>query len=235
MNRLRARAKSERLLKSLYAVLDCELKAMEAEKNREIAKFEKLSNDETGLQKYQKDSGLTKDICNRILEEVKQDLETCNRFQMLRPEENAVYGEHDLKTLYRVDSQVREVWKGVDGQKPVDLIVIGLSAEETLLGDCKFGLKRDDPWMIRNEEQFNKEFLEKFTSVSSCIQINDNVTPCSEMLLIVTSALAPLLKNRIEDFKLDSNYAGIPYDKIKVCSVDDIYSVCQKLLPSFIE
>ena len=55
------------------------------------------------------------------------------------------------------------------------------------------------------------------------------------MLLIVTSALAPLLKNRIEDFKLDSNYAGIPYDKIKVCSVDDIYSVCQKLLPSFIE
>jgi hypothetical protein len=235
MNQLRARAKSEGLLKSLYEVLDCELEAMEAEKNREIVKFEELSNDEIRLQKYQKDSGLTKDICNRILTEVKHDRETCNKFRMLRPEENAVYGERDLKTLYRVDSQVREAWKGMKGQKPVDLIVLGLSAEETLLGDCKFGLKRDDPWMIRNEEQFKKEFLEKFTSVSSCIQNNDGIAPCSEMLLVVTSALAPLLKNRIEDFKLDSKYAGIPYDKIKVCSVDDIYSLCQKLLPSFIQ
>ena len=229
MNRLRERAKRERLLKSLYAVLNRELKAMETEKISEIGRFITLENDESGLKKYQKDSGLTKDICERILVEVRRDLDACNK----SCEQNALDGECDLRSLYRVESNVPIVWKAADGQKPVDLIILGTQSDEILMGDCKFGMKSYDSRMIRNKEQFDKEFANKFSSVGCCILTNDEVDSRSEMLLIVTSALAPLLKNRIEDYKLDPKCEDIPYDQIKVCSVDDIYSVCQELLPGF--
>ena len=207
--------------------------AMEKEKNSEINKFAELSNDEPRLRKYQKDSGLTKDTCARILAEIKHDLEGCKESWVLHSEQNALDGECDLKSLYRVESKVPIVWKALKGQKPVDLIILGTQAEEILMGDCKFGLKSYDSRMIRNKEQFDKEFANKFLSVGDCILKNDGVNSRSEMLLIVTSALAPLLKNRIEDFKLDSECQNIPYKKIKVCSVDDIYSVCQELLSGF--
>ena len=233
MNQLRERAKQQGVLRSLYKVLDCELEAMEETKKGEIDSFLQLMHDTSKLQTYQINTGLTRDICERILTEVKHDRDICNKLFMLYPEQNAICGDRDLKTLYCVDSHVAKIWTGTDGQKSVDLIVLTTGVKETLLGDCKFGLKSDNPWLIRNKEQFKEEFFEKFTSVWSCIQANENLTTCSEMLLIVTSALAPLLKNRIEDFKLDPNYEGIPYDKIKICSVDDIYSLCQELLPSF--
>lgn len=233
MNKLRERATRKRRLKSLYAVLERELMAMEKEKNSEINKFVKLSNDEPSLRKYQKDSGLTKDTCERILAEIKHDLESCKESRVLHPEQNALDGECDLRPLYNVESKVPIVWKAADGQKPVDLIVLGTQSEEILMGDCKFGLKSYDSRMIRNKEQFDKEFANKFLSVGDCILKNDGAKSRSEMLLIVTSALAPLLKNRIEDFKWDPKYKEIPYDKIKICSIDDIYAVCQQLLPGF--
>ena len=59
----------------------------------------------------------------------------------------------------------------------------------------------------------------------------DGITPLPEMLVIVTSSLAPVLKNRIEDFKLDPERTSIPYDKIIVCSTDDILGVAKKYLP----
>lgn len=235
MNQLWVRATQKGLLKSLYDVLKRELEAMESEKKYEIAKFVELASDEAGLQKYRTDSGLTKDICERILSELKYDLKACNDSFDSHPEQNALDGERDLKSLYCIVSQVPIVWTAKDGQKPVDLIVLGAKSEEILLGDCKFGLKSESAWILRKEKQFTKEFSDKFDSVGNCVMENDGVASRHEMLLIVTSALAPLLKNRIDDFKLDSECAGIPYDKIKICSVEDIYSVCQELLPGFVD
>ena len=230
MNAFGSRAQIAHCLKSLFEVLARELDEEGNRKKNEIKKFDSLKGNVPGLVKYQKDSGLTKDVCERIYKEVLEDQEHCRIQLEAIPELNAVDGEKSLKTLYQGSSGVKLVWNGTKGQKPVDLIVVSPNDPSVLMGDCKFGIKSDECWIIRNEDQFKKEFADKFSSVGYALMSNDSVMPKSEMLLITTSALSPLLKNRMEDYKLDPRYSGISYDDVHVCSVDDIYEICQKLL-----
>jgi len=230
MNALWQRADNEQCLTDTFAVLIRELVDMTETKTDEVAKFGALSNDPIALLKYQKDSGLTCDVCERILQEVKRDLEECRRLHPATDERNAIDGERALKTLYRRGPRVATVWTGKDGQKPVDLIVVHPSDVGCLLGDCKFGLKSSDAWLLRDRDQFNKEFLGKTDSVARAIKSNDGVCASSEMLFVVTSSLVELLKNRIDDYRFDSRCEGIPYEHIHVCSVRDIESVCEGVL-----
>lgn len=230
MNSFWKRADKDCRLKSMFDVLARELGEEADRKEAEIARFVDLSGDPVGLATYRRDSGLTKEVCGRILGEVRADLKRCQTLAADIFETNAVDGEKDLKTLYREAPDVKIVWSASTGQKPVDLMVVRPNDVSVLLGDCKFGLKSDAPWIIRNEDQFKKEFASKFISVGCILKANDGIDARPEMLLVATSALAPLLKNRIDDYKLDPQYAFIPYDRICVCSVDDIYKVCRDLL-----
>lgn len=230
MNSFCKRAEKERRLKSLYNVLARELGEMASTKRGELVKFESVSANPVALLEYRKNTGLTKEVCERILSEVRVDIDKCWSLKTSNPENNAIDGEKDLKTLYRESSDVKIVWSATNGQKPVDLIVVSPKDESILLGDCKFGLKSDEPWIVRNEAQFREEFADKFVSVGCVLKSNDGVECRPEMVMVVTSALAPLIKNRIEDYKLDPRYASIPYDRIRVCSVEDVYEVCKGLL-----
>lgn len=230
MNPFWVRAEREHRLKSMFVVLVRELNEEAERKCVEVSKFVTLSGDPEKLAKYKTDSGLTQEVCERILQEVRDDLEKCVGLGSEHSGLDAVDGEKDLKTLYRKASDVCVEWKAKDGQKPVDLLVVRQNDASVLGCDCKFGLKSDDSWIIRNESQFKKEFSDKFSAIGCVLKANESIDMRPEMLLIATSALAPLLKNRIEDFKLDPKYASIPYDRVRVCSVEDIYDSCKEIL-----
>lgn len=232
MNGLWVRALRAGLLKSMFEVLERELHDMEATKQQEIAEFDRRAEDPDRLCEYQKNSGLTKDACARILNEIQADLTSLAKLKEdgWWQTDNAVDGESSLKTLYCEQQKPSVLWTGKYGQQPVDLIVVRPNDSSVPLGDCKFGLAREDPWIVRNVDQFNREFKNKIDSVSACLIQNDGVAVHSEMLMIVRSHLAPLLKNRMADFKEDPRYRSIPYDDILVCSVSDIYLTCTKII-----
>lgn len=228
MNALWLRAEKGNRLTSLFEVLLRELREMAATKDGEISRFNACGDNDEKLRAYRKDSGLTLDECQRIRREVLKDTETCEREN--RKEKNAIDGEKSLKSLYCANAGVPVVWTNAKGQQPPDLIVVGRDDTAVLPGDCKFGLRSQDAFMLRNQEEFAKAFSRKFDAVSDAILQNDGVKALPVMLLVVTSAMAPLIRNRMEDYKLDPRYSGIPYGHVVVCSVDDIYSICASQL-----
>lgn len=227
MNSFWERAARNNALEVIYDILRRELDAETERKSREIARFAAVRNNPAGRMKLEKDSGLTVDVCLRIFGEVIGDANKISAIPCST--KNSVYGENKLGTLFNDPSKRK--WNNKEaGCWPVDVIIVHPDIPTALLGDCKFGLKGENAWIVRNRDQYYKEFGRKFDSVGSYLQDNDNVNRTQEMLLIVTSAMAPLLKNCFEDFKLDPNCSGIPYDKIVVCSVDDIVAKISQYL-----
>ena len=226
MNTFWERAKKNNALEVIFDILKRELDAETSRKSAEIAKFAAVKDNPTGKIKLKQDSGLTVDICCRILGEVISDANKITGHQLTT--KNSVYGENKLGLLFNDPS--KKWCAGGSGCYPVDAIIVYPTDATALLGDCKFGLKSEKAWIVRNSNQYNKEFGRKFDSVGSFLLNYDNVNRKREMLLIVTSAMAPLLINRFDDFKLDPNCAGIPSDKIVVCSVEDIESKIEQYL-----
>ena len=218
MNSFWERALQNNALEVIFDILKRELDAETRRKSSEIAKFAAVKDNPTAKAKLEQDSGLTVDICCRILGEVICDSNKTAMHQLGK--KNSVYGENKLGLLFNDPSKK---WKsGGAGCCPVDAIIVHPTDATALLGDCKFGLKSENARIVKNSDQYNKEFGRKFESVGGFLRDYDNVNRKHEMLLIVTSAMAPLLINRFDDFKLDPNCAGIPYEKIVICSVDDI-------------
>lgn len=229
MNTFWQRAADNGVLDSIYGILRIELAAEKVRKDAESEKFKALKNNESDLLKFQKDSGLTYDICVRILAEVKRDIDAINEIPD-GEERSAVYGEKKLGCLF--NSPDKRQWKNRGkGCCPVDIVIVRPDNPSVLMGDCKFGLKSEEASLFKDREHYEEGFGRKFSSVDGFLMEYDGITPLPEMLVIVTSSLAPVLKNRIEDFKLDPERTSIPYDKIIVCSTDDILGVAKKYLP----
>lgn len=229
MNSFWLRAFNCGVLDSIYGILKIELQQEEDRKSAEIAKFDSLRDDPVGLDNYKNASGLNRDVCERILSEVKRDFQTIQQHMGVL-EKSAVYGEKTLGLLFSADGK-RKWKKNTSGCNPVDIVIVRQENPSALMGDCKFGLKSADAGLFWKKEQYDREFARKFLSVGGFLVEHDGIIASEKMLLIVTSSLAPLLINRFEDFKLDPQCADIPYDKIVVCSVDDIISASKDLLP----
>lgn len=224
MNAFWERASRKKVLETVFSVLKAELDKTAQTKREEIARFQALNDNPEGMKSYQKNTGLTLDICSRILSELTRDrimLEDGDTGERI-----AIYGERALGALFCEPGKGK--WDTKSGCAPTDIIVVHPEYTTALLGDCKFGLKSEDAWIFRELNQFEREFGRKFTSVGHFIDEYDGVHSSPYMLLIVTSALAPLLINRFNDFMLDERGVGIPYDRIVICSVDDIMQKISK-------
>ena len=217
MNSLWIRASGVNALESIFSVLRIELDKEIERKRKEVARFTALKDNPDDLAEYKKNSGLTLDICARILSEVIRDKEMA---ESDNGDKNAIYGERELGVLFNGPAKTK--WDTKLGCSPVDVLIVNPDDVNVLMGDCKFGLKSENAWMFRDEEQYQKEFGKKFLSVGRFLREYDSVDASAYMLLIVTSSMAPLLINRFDDFKLDERYSNIPYDKIVVCSVEDV-------------
>lgn len=218
MNSFWDRASGKNALQTIVSVLKIEIDEEIQRKSEEMAKFAALKDNPDALIQYKRNSGLTADICSRILSEVIRDKMMSDAID--GGERNAVYGERELGALF--NEQGKTKWNTKSGCSPTDILIVNPDDVNVLMGDCKFGLKSENAWMFRDEEQYYKEFGKKFLSVGRFLKEYDDVDASAYMLLIVTSSMAPLLINRFDDFKLDERYANIPYDKIVICSVDDI-------------
>ena len=217
MNSFWVRASSVNALETIFSVLRIELDKEIKRKSNEIACFAALKDNPDGLAEYKKNSGLTLDVCARILSEAIRDMKMVERD---RGDEVAIYGEHELGALFNEPGKTK--WDKKLGCSPVDILIVNPDDVNVLMGDCKFGLKSENAWMFRDDKQYHKEFGKKFVSVGRFLKEYDDVDASAYMLLIVTSSMVPLLINRFDDFKLDERYSNIPYDKIVICSVDDI-------------
>lgn len=218
MNALWERASRKKVLETVFSVLKAELDEAAQTKREEISKFQALKGNPECMKLYQQNTGLTLDICCRIFSELSRD-----RAMMEDGDSGgriAVYGERVLGLLFCESN--KEKWDTKRGCAPTDIIIVHQDDTYALLGDCKFGLKSENAWIFRDQNQYNREFGRKFSSVGHFIDEYDGVPSSPYMLLIVTSAMAPLLINRFDDFKLDERCVGIPYDRIIICSVDDI-------------
>ena len=219
MNAFWVRASRLNVLDTISSVLKVELEAEKRRKEGELATFAQLKGNESATAKFRSDSGLTADICSRILSEVNADISKVDTVH--DADKTAIHGETKLGVLFSSSGKTK--WeKGGSGCCPVDVMVVRANDPCALMGDCKFGLKSDNAWLFRDKGQFEKEFHRKFSSVGKFLIEYDNVSSYEFMMLIVTSAMAPLLINRFNDFMLEMGNADIPYDKIIVCSVDDI-------------
>lgn len=218
MNSFWVRASGKNALQTIVSVLKIEIDNEIQRKSKEMATFAALKDNPDALIQYQRNSGLTVDICSRILSEVIRDKMMADTND--GGERNAVYGERELGALFNESGKTK--WDKKLGCSPTDLLIVNPHDVNVLMGDCKFGLKSENAWMFRNEEQYNEEFRKKFVSVGGFLKEYDNVDASSYMLLIVTSSMEPLLVNRFADFKLDERYSNIPYDKIVICSLEDI-------------
>lgn len=218
MNAFWDRASRRKVLETVFSVLKAELDDAVLTKSDEIAKFTALKDNPEETKTYQQNTGLTIDICSRIYSELTQDKEKAEDGDS--EERIAVYGERALGELFSEPGKRK--WATKDGCSPTDIIVVHQEDSSVLLGDCKFGLKSENAWIFRNKDQYEKEFSRKFSSVGEFLKEYDDVPASQYMLLIVTSSMAPLLINRFDDFKLDERYSDIPYDRIVICSVDDI-------------
>ena len=211
------RASDANALATIFSVLRIELDKEIKRKSSEIAYFAALKDNPDGLAEYKTKSGLTLDICARILSEVIRDRKM---IESDSGDENAIYGERELGALFNEPGKTK--WDKKLGCSTTDILIVNPDDVNVLMGDCKFGLKSENAWVFRDEEQYHKEFGKKFLSVGGFLKEYDNVEASAYMLLIVTSSMVPLLINRFDDFKLDERYSNIPYDKIVICSVDDI-------------
>jgi len=218
MNSFWVRASGRNVLETIASVLRIELDKEIQRKNVEMANFAALKDNQDGLAQYECNSGLTSDICSRILSEAIRDRMIADTND--GGERNAVYGEREFGALFNEEGKTK--WNKKTGCSPTDIIIVNPDDVNVLMGDCKFGLKSENAWLFRNEEQYHKEFGKKFLSVNRFLKEYDNIDASPYMLLIVTSSMAPLLINRFDDFKLDERYSNIPYDKIVICSVEDI-------------
>lgn len=217
MNSFWVRASGVNALETIFSVLRMELGEEIKKKSKEIAWFAALKDNPDGLAKYTNDSGLTLDICARILSEVTRDMKMVENDS---GDKNAIYGERELGALFNEAGKTK--WDTKLGCSPTDILIVNPDDVNVLMGDCKFGLKSENAWMFRDQEQYHKKFGKKFSSVGRFLKEYDDVDASAYMLLIVTSSMAPLLMNRFDDFKLDERYSNIPYDKLVICSVDDI-------------
>ena len=218
MNSFWERASRKGVLESVFSVLKTELEEESKRKKEETAKFDALEGKAAETVQFQKDSGLTRDVCCRIYSEVSNDIAFANG--QSNDERIAVYGERALGTLF--SEAGKRKWDTKCGCSPTDIIIVRSDDTSALMGDCKFGLKSENAWIFRNKDQYEKEFGRKFSSVAGFLKEYDDFDASPYMLLIVTSSMAPLLVNRFSDFKLDARYADMPYDKIVICSVKDI-------------
>lgn len=218
MNAFWDRASRGKVLETVFSILKAELDDAILTKSGEIKQFKALKDNPEGTKSYQNDTGLTIDICSRIYSELIRDrtiVEDSDDGKRI-----AVYGERALGALFCMAGKRK--WDKKRGCSPTDIIIVRPNDTTALLGDCKFGLKSENAWIFRDRNQYNCEFGKKFDSVGAFLMEYDNVQSSPYMLLIVTSAMAPLLLNRFADFRLDERSSGIPYDKIVVCSVDDV-------------
>ena len=83
--------------------------------------------------------------------------------------------------------------------------------------------------MVRNASSYDEAFGGKIRSVSAFIKTQDDVDTIDDVLLIVTSDLAPLLRNRMSDYAIEGSSHGIPYEHIRVCSVGELKSVVSEV------
>lgn len=218
MNSFWVRASDKNALQTIVSVLKIELDNEIQRKSKELAKFAALKDNPDALIQYKRNSGLTADICSRILSEVIRDKMMAEAND--GGERNAVYGERELGALFNEEGKAK--WDKKTGCSPTDIIIVNPHDVNVLLGDCKFGMKSENAWMFRNAEQYNEEFRKKFVSVGGFLREYDNIEASPYRLLIVTSSMEPLLINRFAEFMLDERCSNIPYDKIVICSLEDI-------------
>lgn len=226
MNAFWSRANAAGALQPLLKVVETELILERDRKTARVATLEALAADSDERRKQERNDGMTRDEAKRILDNVEADLDACALLLTDVDPKEALDGERSFSGLYRVEGQ-ESLWKPgrIPGQKPVDVLVVREQESKILLGDCKFGMKSEQSSMVRNVSLYDEAFGGKIRSVSAFIKAQDDVVATDEVLLIVTSDLAPLLRNRMSDYALEESSHGIPYEHIRVCSVGDLKSV----------
>lgn len=223
MNALWNRANAAGVLEPLLKVVKVELTLERDRKTARVASLDALTAGSDELKKQERNDGMTRDEARRILANVTTDLETCNSLLTDADPKEALDGERSFSGLYEIEGR-GSLWKPgkIKGQKPVDVLVVREQEAKVLLGDCKFGMKGEQSSMVRDARSYDEAFGGKIHSVSTFIKAQDNVATLDDALLIVTSDLAPLLRNRMSDYALEESSRGIPYEHIRVCSVGDL-------------
>ena len=230
MNAFWIRANAAGALQPLLKVIEVELTLERDRKTARVATLDALAADSDERRRQERNDGMTRDEAKRILDNVTADLSACHSLQSDADSKEALDGERSFSGLYRVEGQ-ESLWKPgrIPGQKPVDVLVVREQESKILLGDCKFGMKSEQSSMVRNASSYDEAFGGKIRSVSAFIKAQDDVVATDEVLLIVTSDLAPLLRNRMSDYALEESSHGIPYEHIRVCSVGDLKSVVSEV------
>ena len=224
MNALWVKAEEKHLLQTVYAVLRIELAKSERDKKNEQKKFIEKANDQQALAKYIRDTGFNQDTCERVLSDIIADKEYIDGLNHEIPG-NAIMGDIALTQLYP------GVWNNSSGQKPTDLIVLDPQDPIAALGDCKFGMISVDSGLLTDSSRLQGDFIDKCIAVADFVRQQDGVQCNEKIFFIVTTNLAPLLRNRVDDFKEDPHYSSIPLDNIVFCSVSDIVMKLKDVLP----
>jgi len=223
MNALWTRAEGLRLLQTVYAVLKHELDDAAHVKRAELRKFNEAANDVQALAEFVRKTGFTKDACERVLSNITEE----EKMLVGHDEDVAadtLWGDKALKQLYP------GIWTNAAGQKPTDVIVLDRQNPFAVLGDCKFGMISEDSGLLKDSSRLQGDFIDKCKAVGDLIKTRDNVSSSPRVLFVVTSALAPLLRNRIDDYRLDPHYADIPLGDIVFCCAEDIETCLQEIM-----
>lgn len=215
MNPMWNRAEALRILQTVYAVLRHELEDAENDKRNELQRFDACANDPAALARLIRNLGFTRDACQRVISDVEDDKILVDGLDC-DVAADTLRGDQALRQLYT------GVWTNSAGQKPTDVIVLDKQLPVAILGDCKFGMISEDSGLLTDSNRLQGEFVDKCTAVRKFVKEHDNVDCRPKILFVVTSALVPLLQNRIEDYKLDPHYANIPLENILFCSASDI-------------
>ena len=105
MNSFWVRASDKNALQTIVSVLKIELDNEIQRKSKELAKFAALEDNPDALIQYKRNSGLTADICSRILSEVIRDKMMAEAND--GGERNAVYGERELGALFNEEGKAK--------------------------------------------------------------------------------------------------------------------------------
>ena len=119
MNSFWVRALGRNALETIASVLKIELDKEIQRKSREMAIFAALKDNPDGLAQYERNSGLTSDICSRILSEAIRDKMMTDTND--GGERNAVYGERELGALFNEEGETK--WDKKTGCSPIDIII----------------------------------------------------------------------------------------------------------------
>ena len=230
MNAFWNRVNAVGALQPLLKVIEAELILERDRKAARVAMLDAIAADSDERRRQERNDGMTRDEAKRILDNVEADLDACALLLTDSDPKEALDGERSFSGLYSVDGQ-ESLWKPgrIPGQKPVDILVVREQEAKVLLGDCKFGMKGEQSSMVRDARSYDEAFGSKIRSVSAFIMAQDDVGTTDEVLFIVTSDLAPLLRNRMFDYALEESAHGIPYEHIRVCSVRDLKSVVSEV------